>query len=100
MKRESSKYETMLAVLLLVIACLPALAADSPKDGGPKDAGAGACADFKTIDGNNDGFLSMEEFKAKGKDDLAFRAADIDGDARVDPAEYEKYLKAKAADRP
>ena len=95
MKWKSSKFETMLAVLLLGIACMPALAADSPKDSGAVD-----CADFKTIDGNDDGFLSMEEFKAKGKDDLAFRAADIDGDARVDPVEYDKYLKAKAADRP
>jgi hypothetical protein len=54
--------------------------------------------DFKTLDTNKDGYLSMQEFTAKGSDDLAFRAADINGDGQVDPGEYAKYSQLKATD--
>jgi hypothetical protein len=53
---------------------------------------------FKDFDANKDGYLSLEEFKAKGKDDLAFKAADLDGDGRLDPEEFDKYLARKASD--
>jgi hypothetical protein len=36
----------------------------------------------------------------KGKDDLAFKAADINGDEQVDPEEFDKYLTKKATDQP
>ena len=52
-------------------------------------------AGFQALDSNKDGYLSLKEFKAKGKDDLAFKAADINGDGRIDPGEYDQYMKAK-----
>jgi hypothetical protein len=82
--------KTRLAVLLLGVAMLPAYAWDRkvPESG----------MSFKDFDTNRDGYLSMNEFKAKGKDDLAFKAADIDGDERVDPSEFDKHLIKKATD--
>lgn len=75
-----------LAALLLGTAMLPAL--------------AGGGMSFKDFDGNQDGYLSLDEFKAKGKDDLAFKAADINGDQQVDPSEFDKYRARKATDQP
>ena len=60
--------------------------------------------EMKQFDANGDGFLSLEEFKAKkGADDLAFNAADINGDGRLSADEYAKYLAAareEAANKP
>lgn len=81
-----------LVALLLGAAMLPAYAADQK---GP----SGAAQSFRDHDGNRDGYLSLEEFKAKGKDDLAFRAADSDGDARLDRSEFDAYLARKANDQ-
>lgn len=81
--------QARLAALLLGAAMLPAYAA-----GGMSESGKS----FKDLDTNKDGYLSVEEFKAKGKDDLAFKAADIDGDQRVDPQEFDKYREMKATD--
>ncbi len=55
--------------------------------------------DFKTADGNGDGHLSLAEFKALNLDDLAFHAADSDGDGSVSPGKYDRYAQARAADR-
>jgi hypothetical protein len=55
---------------------------------------------FKDYDANKNGYLSLDEFKGKGKDDLAFKAADINGDEQVDPEEFDKYLTKKATDQP
>ena len=82
-----------LVALLLGAAMLPAYAVDQK---GPSES----VQSFKDHDGNKDGYLSLEEFKAKGKDDLAFRAADLDGDARLDRSEFDAYLARKANDRP
>ena len=76
------------AALLLGVAMLPAYAVDH------KDMS------FMDYDSNKDGYLSLEEFKNKGKDDLTFRAADINGDEQVDPEEFDKYLIRKATDQP
>lgn len=89
MKSGISKTLARLAALLMGVAMLPAYAAGDRK-----------AMSFKDCDSNKDGYLSLEEFKAKGKDDLAFKAADIDGDARIDPSEYDKYLAKKASDQP
>ena len=57
------------------------------------------CPSFGEYDADRNGHLSMEEFKARGKDDLSFRAADIDGDGRVDPGEFDGYVRrAKASE--
>ncbi|MBW8372311.1 MAG: EF-hand domain-containing protein [Thiobacillus sp.] len=92
MKSGSSPTKTRLAALLLGGAMLPAYAVD-PK--GMPESGMS----FKDYDSNRDGYLSLEEFKAKGKDDLAFKAADIDGDERLDRSEFDKYLTRKASDQ-
>lgn len=85
MKPGISKTLAPLAALLLGAAMLPAHA------GGMS---------FKDVDANQDGHLSLDEFKAKGKDDLAFKAADINGDQQVDPSEFDKYRAKKATDQP
>lgn len=89
MKLRTSNTQTRLAALLLGLAMLPAYAAARTPESGKS---------FKDCDTNKDGYLSLEEFKAKGKDDLAFKAADINGDARLDPDEFDKYLARKASD--
>ena len=93
MKSGISKTQTRLAALLLGIAVLPACAGDRREM-------SAAGMSFKDHDTNKDGHLSIEEFKNKGKDDLAFRAADINGDEQVDPEEFDKYLIRKASDQP
>jgi hypothetical protein len=76
-----------LAALLPGAAMLPAHASESG-------------VSFKAVDADKNGFLSLDEFKDKGMDHLAFRAADINGDAQVDPDEYDKYLARKAGEQP
>jgi hypothetical protein len=93
MKSVPHKTGTRLAALLLGAAIVPAYAAGLK---GMSESGMS----FKDYDSNKDGFLSLEEFKAKGKDDLAFKAADINGDERLDPEEFDKHLTRKAADQP
>jgi len=93
MKPGTSKTQARLAAVLLAVAMLPAYAVDRE---GMSESGKS----FKDCDTNKDGYLSLKEFKAKGKDDLAFKAADINGDERVDPGELNKYLAKKASDQP
>jgi len=93
MKSESSRTKTRLAALLLGVAMLPAYAGD-------RKGMTESDMSFKDYDTNKDGYLSLNEFKAKGKDDLAFKAADINGDEQVDPSEFDKYLTKKATDQP
>jgi len=93
MKSGISKTQTRLAALLLGIAVLPACAGDGKEM--PESS-----MSFKDHDTNKDGHISLEEFKNNGKDDLAFRAADINGDEQVDPDEFDKYLTRKANDQP
>jgi len=89
MKSGTNKIQARLAALLLGIAVLPAYAAGDSK-----------ATSFTDFDTNKDGSLSVDEFEAKGKDNLAFKAADIDGDEQVDPSEFDKYLANKASDQP
>lgn len=86
MKSGTHPSNTRRAALLLAIAMLPAY--------------AGSGMSFKDHDANKDGALSLDEFKARDKDDLAFKAADLDGDGQVDPEEFDKYRARKAADQP
>ena len=81
----------MLVALLLGVATLPVHAADG--------AAPDAAMSFKDYDANHDGFLSLDEFKAKGKDSLAFNAADSNGDGRLDRGEFDRYLARKARDQ-
>ena len=91
MKSGTRKTRSRLAALLLGTAMSSAYAVDQK---GMSESGQS----FQDHDGNKDGYLSLEEFKAKGKDDLAFKAADIDGDERLDRSEFDKYLIRKAND--
>ena len=92
MKFGISKTTSRLAALLLGTAMSSAYAVDQ---NGMSESGQS----FKDHDNNKDGYLSLEEFKAKGKDDLAFKAADINGDERLDRSEFDKYLIRKANDQ-
>lgn len=97
MKTVTRKASTAAGILLLAgTVLLPAHAADAQTD---KSKGTSEMR-FKDCDTDKDGFLSLEEFKAKGKDDLSFKAADINGDQRIDPDEYEKYKTMKETDQP
>jgi hypothetical protein len=87
MKSGTRITQTPLAALLLGVAMLPAYASESG-------------VSFREVDADKNGFLSLDEFKDKGMDDLAFRAADIDGDGQVDPGEYDRYLARKAGEQP
>jgi hypothetical protein len=84
---KSGTRRTPLAALLLGAVMLPAYASEL---GVP----------FKDVDADKNSYLSLDEFKDKGMDDLAFRAADLNGDGQVDPDEYDKYLTLKAGDQP
>jgi hypothetical protein len=86
-RMKSGSLRTRLAALLLGAALLPAYASES---GVP----------FKDVDADKNAYLSLDEFKDKGMDDLAFRAADLNGDGQVDPDEYDRYLARKAGDQP
>jgi hypothetical protein len=92
LKSGTGKTKSRLAALLLGVAMLPAYAVEH---GGMPEPGQS----FKDHDSNKDGYLSLDEFKAKGKDDLAFKAADINGDERLDRSEFDKYLARKANDQ-
>lgn len=92
MKPGKRKIGTLVA-LLLGAAMLSVHAAE-------QDAARDAGMSFKDYDANHDGFLSLDEFKAKGKDSLAFNAADSNGDGRVDRGEFDRYLARKARDQP
>ena len=95
MKSTPRTTQTLIAALLLGLVVQPACAAENAS----RTQGASmASVDFKTLDTNKDGYLSMQEFTAKGSDDLAFRAADINGDGQVDPDEYDKHRQLKAVD--
>jgi hypothetical protein len=92
MKSGTRKTETRITVLLLGVAMLPATATAT---------GDRKIKSFQDLDANKDGYLSLKEFEATGKDNLAFKAADIDGDERLDRKEFDQYLdKMKAGDRP
>lgn len=84
MKHETRITRIAIAGLLLGIA-MPAHASEHAGMREP-------CVAFNEHDRDGNGYLSMEEFKATGKDDLSFRAADIDGDGRVDSGEFDKYV--------
>lgn len=90
MKPGINTYGSPIAALLLAVVMMPAHSEGMSKSG----------MSFKDVDANKDGYLSLSEFKAKGKDELAFKAADLNGDEQVDPDEFGKYLARKAADTP
>jgi Ca2+-binding EF-hand superfamily protein len=60
-------------------------------------------AEFWMADKDRDGFLSGSEGldyvgTSLNLDDLAFRAADIDGDGRLTPEEFARYVEASRAE--
>lgn len=59
---------------------------------------SGLKQDFRKLDKDGNGTLSLKEFRAAGMDDLAFKAADANGDGRVDQEEFVNYMEAKSAD--
>lgn len=89
--KSGTRIQAYLAALLLGVAMMPTHAAD-------RKAMDDCDMSLKDYDANKDGYLSLDEFKAKGKDELAFKAADINGDEQVDPDEFDKYRTRKATD--
>ncbi|MDT3706363.1 MAG: EF-hand domain-containing protein [Thiobacillus sp.] len=87
--KSGTRIPAHVAALLLGVAMSLAYA-----EGGMSESGKS----FKDLDANNDGYLSVDEFEASGKDELAFKAADINGDEQVDRDEFDKYLVRKATD--
>jgi hypothetical protein len=83
----------------LLIGALSGAPAGAASHGEQQKGPDGLKQDFRTLDKNGDRYLSLEEFKPTGKDDLAFKAADLDGDNRLDADEYAKYGKAQEADQ-
>jgi len=85
------------SLLVVVVAVLVSagvgLAQESKKPGGEKAKGA-LEAQFKALDKNSDGFLTLEEFLADKKPDLKqkfearFKAMDKDGDGKVSLVEF------------
>ena len=96
--KTATKVPGLLAVWLIgtAVFCSPVGAADYGKY--QKDLPT-LKRDFKILDKNGDRYLSMQEFMVAGKDDLAFKAADADGDGRIDMDEYVNHIEAKAADK-
>lgn len=96
------KMKKMIPFLLMVLSAGHAASAapvDAVEFGDRDKSQAELKQEFKKLDLNGDGFLSLDEFQAVNKDDLAFKAADINDDGRLDAKEFIRYSEAKAADR-
>lgn len=101
MKTNANLIKTLIPALLVCLSALPAHSADRKTDVKSNKATMDAVSQrFMSYDKDKDGFLSLAEFKAQGLDELAFKAADINGDGRIDPAEFVAYVKAEKADGP
>jgi len=101
MKTNDKLIKTLIPALLVCLSALPAHAADRKTDSKSNKAAVDAASQrFMAYDKDKDGFLSLAEFKAHGLDELAFKAADIDGDGRIDPGEFIAYVKALKEDGP
>lgn len=55
-------------------------------------AAAPVMPDFKTVDSDGDGRITLEEFAAKGGQSHAFREGDADRDSRLSTEEYVKAV--------
>ena len=73
-------------ILSLTLACALSALAAAPALAAPAMPG------FKTVDGNGDGMVSVEEFQAQGGHEQAFREGDANGDTRLDSGEYVKAV--------
>lgn len=87
-----SKTQARLAALLLGLVMLPAY-------GGGRTPSADSAPAFGDFDTDKDNYLSLDEFEAQGKDELAFKAADLDSDQRVDREEFSRYQAKKSQDK-
>lgn len=80
-----------MSTLLSTLAAGTALAAATPK---------AAPTSFKDYDSNGDGKVSPDEFRARGGDEQAFRAADANRDDRLDSDEFNTARAQGERDRP
>lgn len=101
MKTNAKLIKTLVPALRVCLSALSAHAADRKTDVKSNKAAMDAASQrFVSYDRDKNGFLSMAEFKANGLDELAFKAADVNGDGRIDPAEFIAFVNAEKADGP
>lgn len=91
--------------LLLVLAAIgltlpPTMAVSAETE---TKAAAGVMRDFNRADQDRDGYLSSKEGldyvgTSLTLDDLAFKAADTNGDGRLSPEEFASHAEAKRAE--
>lgn len=82
------------AAAVAALVCLPAFAADPPKDDKPRDLDAA----FKRLDADADGKLTFDEFKGKREEEKARKAfdrKDADKDGSLTLEEFKTMPKKK-----
>lgn len=93
MKSIHPNFLTLTLAGLLSVASASVLAQSMP---GTSFSPAPGAPSFQSFDGNGDGEISLEEFKAQGGDDVLFTKLDTDQDKGLSQEEFAKLGKPSA----
>ena len=93
MKSIHPSFLTLTLAGLLSAASASVLAQSTP---GTSFSPAPSASSFQSVDGNNDGKISLTEFKAQGGDDRIFTKLDTDQDNGLSQDEFAKLGKPSA----